>query len=253
MVGHAAVVLPLPLAAPAREREDAGPVAQVIDGVILAPDILETYAVEAHIRDHIYLVLDAPGGVAEEDVVGPSAAEQQEFAAVEPIGAVAVFIQAALYAAYPEGRLRLVAYVLAFFQAKLQAVHFGTAEVAAPPDARVLDFQCLDFVGVQTQYAFFSGIQGDGDLEAEAFRFAVQDAAEGGVRKVAKPGADFQRGAVRFLGVIDGVHPQLVQRNFPAGDERDGAHDADTPVRRGRIPVHEANREFAFAGPLELD
>ena len=45
----AAVVLPFPLAAESYQRKKAHLVAEVIDGVVLSPDVLETDAVEAHV------------------------------------------------------------------------------------------------------------------------------------------------------------------------------------------------------------
>ena len=53
-----AVILPLPLAAPAHESKDTKTVAKVIYSVILSPYVLETDCVHIHIHDISHLSLD---------------------------------------------------------------------------------------------------------------------------------------------------------------------------------------------------
>ena len=105
VLGKAAVVLPLPLAAEAHEGHDAVAVAEVVDGVVLAPDVFKADAVEAHIGHHLHLGFQALRGVLHEDVVGPAGALDEHLLSVEDELAVTVGGDFALDAAKAEDDL----------------------------------------------------------------------------------------------------------------------------------------------------
>ena len=136
-----AVVLPLPLAAPSYEREHTVPVAKVIDGIILTPDILETDKVHVHMLHVLDLSLKICRLVSEEDVICPACSLEKDILAVEGELSVAIFVKVALDLTDTESHVLDVRNLSFRSDLYIEVVELRSSELPAPPYARVLHME----------------------------------------------------------------------------------------------------------------
>ena len=134
----AAVLLPFPLAAPAHEGKDSQAVAQVIDGVVLAPDIFETDAVEAHVGHAAHLQVHALGGVLHEKVVRPAGGLDQHLASVQKEQAVTQAVHRTPDVPDAETDLFAVRGNTVFEEGDVHVVELRRTHFTGPPEAGVL-------------------------------------------------------------------------------------------------------------------
>ena len=136
---ESAVVFPLPLAAEAHQGQDTQGVAEVVHGVVLAPDVFEADAVEAHVGHQTHLEGDALGSVLHEDVVGPAGGFHQNLLSVEPELTVTVLIHIAFDVPKAEGDVFLMGHCTAGDKSHVQMIQFRRPQLPGPPDTGIPD------------------------------------------------------------------------------------------------------------------
>ena len=254
-LGKAAVVFPLPLAAPAHQGQQAFAVAQVIDGIVFPPDVLEADAVHIHVLDVLDLHRQGFGRVEQEDVVGPAGALDEDVTAVERKLAVVVPDQPAFDLPHAEADGPGVGQDAAGgFHVNLQVVHFGAAHFPGPPHAGMAEMQLRRLFGRQGHGRDRVGGHDGRHLERTGIlQVQVQECFDRMVFAVAQLDADFQVRLLAFGGlqlrddehVLDGKGARGVQ-----GYRTDQAHAL---VERTGIPVHEAEVQVAPLRPAKPD
>ena len=252
-LGQAAVVLPLPLAAEAHKGHHAQLVTQVINRVVLAPDILEADEVHVHVHHIAHLLFDAFRRVAEEDVIRPAAALDEDVLAVQGHLTVAVRGEAALDLADAEGGLLAVGNRAGFLHGDRECIQFRLAEIPAPPYTRILDAQDAGLGGCQDELLQVSG--SEGHRHADRVSPEVQDdlRVDGTVLRIPQAHAHAK------IGSLEGLHIQVrndvhvLDGNGACGVQGDRTDDAHRLVQRTGVPVHEADVQVALLRAAQLD
>ena len=233
-LGVAAVVFPLPLAAEAHEGHDAEAVAEVVDGVVLAPDILEAHAVEAHVGHEAHLLADAFLRVLHEDVVCPAGGFDEHGPAVEVELPVALVCNLAGDGTDAEADALAVRRLAALLEGGGEVVKLGLAHLAGPPDAG------LGNLLPHFHQLAFPGSEADGGAEAAAVILALEDAADGSGGAVDERGADDYGSLAEVRRVYLGLDIYVLHLHVGCGNQLHGTEDAHGLVYGTGVPVYVA-------------
>ena len=241
-LGQTAVVFPLPLAAPAHHGQNAHTVAEVVDFVILAPDILETDAVEPHVAHQVHLGLQALGRVLEQEIVRPAASLDKDLLAVQDKLTMTGGIHDALDFADAEVHTLLMAHLAALFKGNVQVIHLRRAHFTGPPDTGV----------IHRLYHFHQPAAARGNLHVGHKAAAVIDTFHLALHRfgaqVHQGGDNLQLGAGKVGRVHNGLHKYVLHLNVRGGNQTHGADDAHALVQGAGVPVGKAVVQVPFLG-----
>ena len=252
-LGQAAVILPLPLAAEADEGHHAQLVAQVIDSVVLAPDVLEADEVHVHVHHVADLALDAFRRIAEEEVVRPAGALDEDVLAVQGHLAVAVLREAALDLADAEGGLVAVGDRAGFLHGNRERVQLRLAEVPAPPHAGIVDMQDIGLGRGQDELFQVAGREGNRHTDRAVPKIQDDFRVDGTALLVLQTHAHAEVGRLEVFHVQVGDDIHVLDGHGTGGVQGDRAGDAHRLVQRAGVPVHEADVQVALLRAAQLD
>ena len=247
---EAAIGLPFPVAAEADDGDETELVAEVVDGVVAAPDVLKADGVQAHVTDIDQLGAGLFGRILHEDVVRPAAGLEEDLLAVEDELAVTVLIDfagdgAETEADAPDMGIRRAGTAFAGADADRQVVELGLAEVVAPPDAGLVHR------AADGDFLLLSCGEGNGLAVAAVVPDAHHRGVDGGVGAVDEGGLDGEGGLGEVLRVDFGDDEEVLDLDVRGLDQLDAADDAHALVDGTGVPVGIAGVEALGRGLVD--
>ena len=155
----AAITLPFPLTAPADKGKQTITVAQVIDCIVLAPDIFEADAIHIHIHHVLQLPVNAFVSIAEENVVSPARSLEQYVLAIESELPVTLFIESRRNLTYAESHFLVVRYPAFSLHSHIQSIEFRSSQVITPPHARLVHVKVRRLLRCKADHPFFPSLK----------------------------------------------------------------------------------------------
>src|SRR5882757_4094508 len=127
VLGLAEIVVPLPLAAEPRHDQDALAVGQLVELLAAAPEPLEANGIEVHVPDVVELGIEIAVVLAQEQVIHPAAAANQDPLAVDGVATVSLLVEIVAHLANAEGDAANVARPSGDGRIELERIELGRA------------------------------------------------------------------------------------------------------------------------------
>ena len=197
--GFAKILSPLPLTAPTREHQQTITVAEVIDVLRSAPDVLEADAVEIHVAHIAHLQFIGLRRIAQEDIIRPTCTSDEHRFAIEHKPTEALRGIVILHLADTEGKLFIVSNLSIGHKLKRHVVKLGLAHVMAPPQTGILHMECLEIA--HAEIAHLMGSQRNGSRKLATIKLTTHLALDGFVSQVAEGGTNGEPSLIERLQI----------------------------------------------------